>query len=254
MLGLAHNRRDRLLELLAFRRNSSGVPFATVIQKLDGATGQYTETRIYPEVEIYSGNLLGGFLSGEDQSVLLADDRAIHSDPFLGFILYLHMEAQAEKDLDFAYFRYWNLLETIAAERVESGTPVTGFDGKQILKEDGKPFDTDGVRGRVYELVKRGMQVRDRTEEFFAAAQELSVSLWDAVYVWYAFRNATAHHGGYNPDDPNQQRQKWYRAAVEAQLAGAQPRGGAPDPYFSYLKDVTTDVVRWELEEARRGQ
>jgi hypothetical protein len=105
-MTLAHSRRDRLLELLAFHRNFSGVPFATVIQKLEGATGQYADTRIYPEVETYGGNILGGFLSGEDQSVLLSHDRAMRSDPLLGFILYLHMEAQAEKDLDFAYFRY----------------------------------------------------------------------------------------------------------------------------------------------------
>jgi hypothetical protein len=145
-------------------------------------------------------------------------------------------------------------LEIIAAERVEGGTPVTDFDGQQILKADGKPFDTGGARGRVYELVKRGMQVRDRTEEFFAAARELSMSLWDVVYVWYAFRNATAHHGGYNPDDPNQQRQPWYRAAVEAHQAGAQLGDSGSDPYFRYLEQVTTDMISWELEEARGSQ
>jgi hypothetical protein len=120
-MRLAHSRRDRLLELLAFHRNSSRVPFATVIQKLDTATSRYAETLIMPEVEIYSGNLMGGFLSGEDQSLLLAHDRAMRSDPYLGFVLYLHKEAQAEKDLEFAYFRYWNLLETIASEKVERG-------------------------------------------------------------------------------------------------------------------------------------
>lgn len=249
-MRLAHNRRDRLLELLAFHRNFSGVPFATAIQKLDGTTGQYADMRVYPEVETYRGNLLGGFISGEDQSVLMAHDRAMRSEPFLGFVLYLHMEAQAEKDLDFAYFRYWNLLETIAAERVRRDTPVTDFNGQQILKADGKPFDTDGARGRVYVLLKRGMQAHGYTEQTFSVAQELSVSLWHALYVWYAFRNATAHHGGFNPDDPNQQKQSWYRAAVEAQNAGAQPSGVQPDPYFSYLKHMVTDVVRWELESA----
>jgi hypothetical protein len=97
-------------------------------------------------------------------------------------------------------------------------------------------------------LVRRGMQARSRTEDFFTAAQELSISLWDAVHVWYGFRNATARHGGFNPEDPNQQRQSWYRATVEAHRRGAQPGGDQPDPYFSYLEQVATDVVRWELE------
>lgn len=247
-LSLAHNTRDRLLELLAFHRNSSGVSFATAIQMRDPATGGYTDLRVYPEVEIYRGNLMGGFLSGEDQSGLLADYRAMRSDPFLRFVLYLHAEAQAEKDLDFAYFRYWNLLETIASERVETVNPVTDFGGEQILKADGKPFDTGGARGRVYELVKRGMLDHDQSEETHQEARDLSLSLWDAIHIWYGFRNATAHHGGFDPHDARQQRQSWYRVAVEAQQKGAHPSGYQNDPYFGYLKAVTTDVVRWVLE------
>lgn len=247
-IRLAHEMRDRLLELLAFHRNSSGVPFATAIQQLDATTGRYTDLRVYPEVEIYKGNLAGGFLSGEDQSGLLADYKAMRSDPFLSFVLYLHAEAQAEKDLDFAYFRYWNLLETVASERVEMGTPVTDFAGEQILKADGKPFDTGSARGRVYELVKRGILDHDQSEETHYEGRELCLDLWDAVHVWYGFRNATAHHGGFNPDDPRQQQQSWYKAAVEAQRKGAHPSGYRSDPYFGYLKAVTVDVVRWVLE------
>lgn len=247
-LRVAHEVRDRMLELLAFHRNSSGVPFATAIQQLDVSTGRYMEPLVCPEVEIYKGNLMGGSLSGEDQSVLLADYEAMRSDPFLSFVLYLHAEAQAEKELDFAYFRYWNLLETIAAGQVEMGTLVTDFEGEQILKADGEPFDTGGARGRVYELVKRGMLEHVQSEETHQEARDLSLGLWEAVHVWYTFRNATAHHGGFNPDDPRQRRQSWYRVAVEAQRKGAQPSGYGDDPYFGYLKAVTSDVVRWALQ------
>jgi hypothetical protein len=68
------------------------------------------------------------------------------------------------------------------------------------------------------------------------------------LYVWYAFRNATAHHGEFDPEDPSQRQQSWYRTAVKAQQAGAQPGGGGADPYFEYLQRVSKDVVRWELE------
>lgn len=251
-LQIAHNRRDYLLRLLAFHRNYSGSPFATAVQMFDPATGHYGEARVYPEFERYTGNLLGGFVSGENQSLLLSDDRAMRSDPFLGFVLHLHAEAQAEKDLDFAYFRYWNLLEAIAGERVEMGIPVTDFEGVVILTADGKkPFTTSGARGRVYEIVKRGMQSRGADENLYQQARDLSLSLWDAVYVWYGFRNATAHHGGFNPDDPNQQRQPWYQAVLRAQQNGAQPRGYRADPYFGYLKAAATDVVRQEMESGR---
>jgi hypothetical protein len=207
---------------------------------------------IHPEVRTYSGNIMGGFLSGESQSQLLKHDRAMHSDPFLGFVLYLYMEAQAEKDLDFAYFRHWNLLETVASERVESGLPVTDFEGRAILRGDGKPFNTrSGARARVYELVKSNMQVRGHTEEFFSAARELPEDLWDVVYVWYAFRNATVHYGGFNPEFA-QKLQSWYEVAKDAQQAGSQPGDGGPDPYFGYLERVSAEVVRWELESVSR--
>ena len=252
-LWISHGRRDSLLRLLAFHRNYSGVPFATAIQWLDPATSRYGEVHVYPEVEQYTGNLIGGFLSGESQSLLLANYKAMLSKPFLSFVLHLHAEAQAEKDLDFAYFRYWNLLETIAAERVEKGTPVTDFDGALILKANDKPFKTDGARGRVYELVKRSMQAQNHKENFHQEARDLAIGLWDAVYVWYGFRNATAHHGGFNPEDPNQQQQSWYKTAVEAQRNGAQPSGYEYDPYFGYLKSVTTNLIRGETELARKG-
>lgn len=120
-LWVAHRRRDRLLKLLAFHRGALGTPFSSAIRRVEPGSGSYTDLRIYPEVETYTGNLLGGFLSGESQSLLLADNRAMESDPFVNFVLYLHAEAQAERNLDFAYFRSWNLLETIASERINQG-------------------------------------------------------------------------------------------------------------------------------------
>lgn len=128
---------------------------------------------------------------------------------------------------------------------------MTDFGGAIILTSDGKPFNTGGARGRVYELVKRGMQARGAGEDLYQQARDLSLSLWDAVYVWYGFRNATAHHGGFNEDDPNQQRQSWYGAAMEALGNGAMPRGYGHDPYFDYLKTVSRDVVERELRNAR---
>ena len=250
-LRTAHGRRDYLLRLLAFNRESSGVPFATAVQRFDPISGLYQDFKLYSEIALYAGNLLGGIASGEDQSLLLADDRAMRTDRFLGFVLHLHAEAQEEKDLDFAYFRYWNLLETIASERVEKETSVTDFSGATILTADGKPFTTDGARGRVHELVRRGMQVHDYKEDYHQQARDLSLGLWEAIHVWYAFRNATTHHGGFNPEDSKQKLQPWYEVAMEAQRSGAQPRGYRQDPYFDYLKTVTRDVIHWELESSR---
>lgn len=250
-LQIARGRRDYLLRLLSYHRDYSGTPFAVAVQMRDPTTGGYTEARVYPEFEQYTGNMLGGFISGESQSLLLADDRAMRTDPFLGFVLHLYAEAQAEKDLDFAYFRYWNLLEAIASERIARRSLVTDFSGAVISTAGGKPFKTDGARGRVYELVRRGMQARDLKEDYHQQARDLSLRLWDAVHIWYGFRNATAHHGGFNEDDPNQQSQSWYTAAMEAVGNGAQPRGYGPDQYFEYLRAVARAVVERELEAVR---
>jgi hypothetical protein len=235
-----------LLDLLSLHRNSSGVPFATVIQKLAASERErYESTRFHSEVRRFSGNLLGGEISGESPKLLLDHDRAIDANPFVALCLSLFREAQDEIDLDFAYFRYWNLLEVVAFDRVEDASSVTDFNGSE-LREGRRKATTDRPQGRVYEMLKRYMRSRKFIEEHFG--QDLPEGLWDAVGVLYACRNATAHYGKFRADDPAQQRRPWYSMARKAYDAGM-VRGGhvSSEPYFGNLQSAATNMVRMVL-------
>lgn len=245
-LLLAHQRRDRLLDIMALQRGSSGVPFATVVQKLvDVEGGRYAEARIYPEGKAYTGNLVGGGVSGEDSQTLLVLDQATEGDPFLRLCVSLFKEAQSESHPDFQYFRYWSLLEVLAADRITAGSKVTDFGG-QPLSAGNTPATTGNARGRVYELIKQWMQRRNHSEHNFASP--VSESLWDMVGIWYARRNATAHYGAFVVGDPRQQSQNWYERALESHNA-AEQQGGIDMCLFN-LREATKTVLLWELRAA----
>ncbi len=75
-------------------------------------------------------------------------DRATTDDPFLALCLALYREAKAETDLDFAYFRYWNLLEVIASDRIAPGADVTDFKGA-ITGRQKEGYNTECPETRV---------------------------------------------------------------------------------------------------------
>lgn len=240
---LARNRRDRLLDLLTLHRGSYGVPFAVAVQKLGTGKPQHEETRVWSEAQRFGGNIMGGFASGEDPGLLLKHDQAMTASPFVALCLILYREASTETDLDVAYFRYWNLLEVIASNKIVSSTHVTDFEGQQ-LREGGKKATTDRARGRVYELLKRYMQERNCVERHFG--RPLSEGLWDAVGVWYACRNATAHYGKFFAEDPEQKKKWWYTMALKAYSADS-VQGGL-DTYFSNLAGAGRTMVQLVLD------
>jgi hypothetical protein len=242
-LWLVHRRRDRLLNLMALYRGSSGVPFATVVQKLvDAKNGRYAGARIYPEGKPYTGDIVGGGVSGEDSRALFTHDRAAEADPLLRLCVSLYREARTETNPDFAYFRYWSLLEVLATERIEAGSEVADFRGNPILV-GGEPAKTSHARGRVYELLKRWMRKREYSEQSFT--RPVSESLWEAVGIWNARRNATAHYGAFVVEDQRQQSQSWYRRALKSYDALVQHEG--IDLVLFNLEDATNKVLQWEL-------
>ncbi len=107
--------------------------------------------------------------------------RVSYASSFVALCLSHFREAQGESNLDFANFRFWNLLEVIAQDRIENGTPVTDFDNRE-LRVRGKKATTNHPEGRVYELLKRYMLLRNFVEHHFG--QPLPEGLWDAVQVW----------------------------------------------------------------------
>jgi hypothetical protein len=230
--------RDRVLHLLALNRGSSARPVATVVEQRRG--DEVGPFRIYHEDEKYTGNLLGGFISGEDPHALLAQDAAVQVDPLLALATRLYREARGERNPDIAYFRYWSLLEVIADGRVDAGKEVVLLDGSPW---PGPQRTTDNAAPRVYELLKCYIRARKIDEPSFIAP---APSLCEAVRGWYARRNATAHYGAFSPDDPKQQGKHWYQRAAATKTGGGQ--GGADqEPWLQPLSESATRIIEGEL-------
>jgi hypothetical protein len=175
--------------------------------------------------------------------MLILGSESVANDPRLGLLVSLFRDAQAEREVDFAFFRYWNLLEVVAATQIPAGRPVTDFSGSPLM--DGtKGANTASPRGRVYESLKRLMTLGAMSESSFVSAP--AQNLWDTVGMWYGFRHAAAHHGGFRVGDAVQSRQPWYRlalSAVEHLRSAGIPRRPDSDPYLVSLKLAAQMVV-----------
>jgi hypothetical protein len=255
--SLVHEHRDRILDLLAIHRGTSAGPVATVIERLvDPGKDSYGEGKWLLEAEPYTGNLLGGFISGENPVSLLAHFRAIQTEPLAALWVSLFRDARGEFDVHFGFFRYWNVLETMASTLVQRGQPVKGARGDPLMI--GSTAATTGmVVGRVHWLLRETLQ-RDGLEEEAFTSADSSQSLWEEVQVWYAFRNAAAHHGRFQPGDAAQMKQSWYQRALEA-FERVEASGRFDDvlanPYLRDLREAAERTLYSELDRmaARLG-
>lgn len=230
---VAWEARDDTLHLLALNRGSSGRPIATGVHNI--AT---EETVVFHEDERYTGNLVGGFISGEDSDALLMQSAAIQAEPFLALCTRLYREALAEKSPDAAYLRFWSMLETLSTKVIGTSTNQhpTRTDG--TAWPDGQNMSM--AAPRVYELLKQAMQTGPVHEQSHV---DPAPSLYDAVVSWYARRNATAHYGAFDPADPDQQTGKFdFHAALKTRQAAS-----TGEPWLDALRRVCSHVVDREL-------
>ncbi|MEJ7893063.1 MAG: hypothetical protein WKF94_10515 [Solirubrobacteraceae bacterium] len=238
---LAWVMRDRLTDVLALTRGSSPRPLATVVEQRQQPSG--VKWRIYQEDENYRGNLVGGFIAGEDQRELLAADAAMAADPLLALCVRLFRDAQGERDVDAAYFRYWSLLEALSGGRFPGAhAPVTLMDGSTWPGQ----HNTTGYAGpRVYALIAGHLTGINE-----ASAVAPAASLYEAVRAWYGRRNATGHYGALRPNDSAQQGKGWYRWAMKTWATGG--LGAAGQPWLWTLQQTASLVLRRELSNVGR--
>ncbi|MEX1092375.1 MAG: hypothetical protein WEF28_04385 [Acidimicrobiia bacterium] len=240
--ALAAHWAEAVLDVLALRRGARGTLLAAAVRGLS----DHGSALIAPHGRTYQGNLLGGFISGEDPHGFVEDVRAVEADSRLALLLHLHAEAESEDNLDFAYFRFWGLLEMASTLRIPEAGTVTDFSGSPVYA-DGRRVTTSNTRGRVYEFIKRHYVAGSVSEA--RGDIDDSADMWNATAVWYGRRNATAHHGGFRPDDPLLLDQWWYPVTLAAYEA-AQRDGGNDrfhDAYFRWLQDSAKLVISREL-------
>jgi hypothetical protein len=232
-------------DVLAPHRSSYGEIFATLLENLDTRRAWYV-----PGGDRYRGNIIGGFMSGEDSGVLQSHVDSALADPMLRLFASLHRGATAERNLDFAYFRYWNLLETMAMLRIRPGQRVTDFSGNPLVRDNNKGVTTTSGDGKVYELLKRHFIRLNFSDKTYSSGLKMG-TLWELCRIWYAFRNATAHYGGFRPNDPVQQQGlRGHQLALQAYtevVAGSGERTWFSDGYFRTLCRVSERAVRSEI-------
>lgn len=197
--------------------------------------------RIYVEDASYGGNLLGGFISGEDQGQLLAQGAAMRSDPLLRLCVDLYAEALADPSHDARYLRLWSVVETLSGARVPAGQTVMRLDGTTW---PGSHSTTDAAP-RAYALIASvfGPGSVDESSSVAPASD-----LYEAVCGWYARRNATGHYGRFDPTDARQQAQRWFARAQQTVSSG-----GPRDPWLMAFERVAALVLNRELMSAGRS-
>lgn len=242
-VGVAISLRDKVLDLLALHRGARGSPIALFV-----AEAGTDDLAAVSEQATYTGNLLGGFLSGENPAELMAHARVASSDNLLSLFLSLHKDALSEREPDFAYLRYWGLLEVMASARVSTGIAVTDFTGAALF-EGPDTATTSRARGRIYELIKTRFQTAQLSENFLGP--DPLGNLWAMTGVWFGYRNAAGHYGGFRPGDPLQTGRWWHGVLQAAQQhCEAVDRIGLNSPYLLCLRRATEFMLRWELNTA----
>lgn len=217
---LARNVRDRVIALMAVNRGATGRPVCLVVEQRqpdDTVLCKWTY-----EGPGYQGNLAGGFISGESQSQLLSQYQAVDKEPLLKLCCDLYGEALTERSVDAKFLRLWSILEFLSA----AGAPKS----QKVYLRDGSPWPnpkantTRNAAPRVYYYLATLLAGCQHDEASFV---DPAANLYEAVRVWYARRNATAHYGRFVLGDASQQSNGWYALAAKSAMQGQDARGWA---------------------------
>jgi hypothetical protein len=230
-----------LCDVLGFHRQSYGSPFGGILVRRD--TGERFRWIHTPP---YRGNLVAGFLAGEVPRLIRADLDKAHGDPRLALYLSLLREALREERMEFAYFRFWNLLETIARSKGFDGKPQLDWDSAQMTSPKGTPLVIQAQAEQlVFELLRWTLAPKAASGRAFGTPFE------ELVPIWYRHRNCVAHGGGCFPDDASfclRTDQKFVRCrrAHEDVIAKHGGRDHITDTCFQALRQTALLVLQAE--------
>jgi hypothetical protein len=236
----AHNEVLVLCGVLAVTRRAYPSVFAALV--LDLETHQWNP---WVNTRNYTGNLLGGSISGEDPRTTRKHSERARGDERIQLYLSLYRDALDAVEPEAKYFRLWSLLEVMAAQRVPKRDALLDWGGSPAPVPNGSKY-RHNIRSKdelVFEYLR---QTVGRSHVNFNYGSQVKQSDWrDLVTIWYAHRNCLAHDGGCRPHDAAQCDQS--PARVKCRAAHDEVSAAVLDHYLSILVDTVQDALYSEL-------
>lgn len=242
----------QLLDLFALRRGDTPRLLGGVVGVEDG-NGIAQCTNAWIEGPGYTGNVIGGFISGEDHHGLMQFWEGLSKEPRARLWLSLYADAIADQRWDYRLFRCFNLLEGVATEIIPNNITILDDKGTPRLQDGNKPYTTKQARGKVYELLRRLAAKTNEAESNFTAPRRdgAPADLWAEIGMWVSIRNAVAHRGSWKL--PEGEIPAAQHASVEAEITAR----GYENTLASGIWNVVHTIriaVESTLRAALRGQ
>lgn len=237
-----------LKNLLSIHRNSYAEIVGCVL--INVGARQMCYRIITPD---YRGNFLGGDIAGEFPRTIITQMEKVRESSSLQLYVTLYKEALKETKTEFAYFRFWNLIETIARSKNYIGRPLKDWQGNitKNRRNQNRAIRDIAVE-LVFELFRETFSSGSTNENFLAnhlAQGEIS----KIIPIWYRHRNCVVHGGGCFPNDtlfclPNDDKFINCKIAHDEIVNNFNSRNRFTDKYLSSLERATNWIISTEIE------
>lgn len=213
----------------------------------------HNENWVGLNIHSYRGNLVGGFISGEEPQSLKDKINKIKDNQKLQLYLSLYNDANKEIKLDFRYFRLWNLLEMIANTKGYKGNPRVDWHGNPGKDMTGDPIidpnklNIKHAKELVFELIREAFLASGLTDTLFSNNLNQG-SIGEMIPIWYMHRNCAAHNGGCFNDDPSYCKRNSSRF-VNCKKAHDEVITIGDDLYFRALNDTVKIIINYEISQ-----
>lgn len=243
---ILHKYTNEVLRALSLINDSYGFILGDLIVHKNNKYQFTVSDRTY--INSYMGNL---FVGMENNRKIQQIIRTAQSDDKKSFYLQLYIDCSKEKRRKYSYFKFWNLLETIARNMNYVGQPLKDINNQIVLNHRGNERKIRNVALElVFELIRRTCESQNKQ---FILGENLNISsLSNLLTVFYQRRNCIAHRGGCqfnNPDicDTRNTKKRICREALFEMKQKSNNPDNFVDEYLFKLKNITAEIVRYEL-------
>ena len=241
-------RSQLICDLLAVQRGARPSIIGMVLISLNN-----NESWFGLNMQSYGGNLLGGFLSGEDPQFLEYSIQKSENNEKIQLYFSLYNEANKEDRIEFKYFRLWNILETIARSKNYIGQDLLDWQGNIVKNTRGvnRKIQND-AKELVFELIREVFTSSSMSNSTFAMG--LNQGLIDEMIpIWYRHRNCVVHGGGCFHDDPDFckiDKDQWVNCknAHDEIISVHGVRNSFNDGYLRALDDTVKKIIDFEIK------